>query len=126
MAKSYKFESRRNLMQEIESDPRLIPYDLTAPKTSETLEAGAAIPFAIKLKKTSPGTRRMTYLIVGEVVRDAQGARVLGHGMEGQLKIPPELLKQPKGVVNMRVLGLNAPGKLYSLDLVFPVARKAE
>lgn len=123
MARSYKFESRRNLMQEVESDARLIPFDLAVPKTGDTLEAGAEVPFRIQLKKTTPGTRRMMYAIAGEIVRDGQGPRILATGSEGTLKVPADLLKQPAGVVNMRVFGLNAPGKLYSLDLIYPVKR---
>lgn len=126
MARSYKFESRRNLMQEIEADPRLAPYELVTPKTNEPLEVGVEIPFQIKLKKKTPGTRRMMYLLTGEIVRDGQGLRVLGHGSEGTLKVPAAILRQDTGVMNLRVLGLNAPGKLYSVDLVVPVRKPSK
>jgi hypothetical protein len=86
------------------------------------LTAGEPTPYSIQLRKKTPGTRRMTYLITGEIVRDGQGLRVLASGPEGQFRIPPRILQGTDGVVNMRVLGLNAPGKLYSLDLVFPVS----
>ena len=126
MAKSYKFESRPILQQEIETDVRLIPYELSTPKAGDAFETGTDIPFSIRLKKTTPGTRRMTYAIAGEVVRDGQGPRVLGTGAEGVLKIPSALLTQPGGVINLRVYGLNAPGKLYALDFVFQVRKKAQ
>ena len=125
MLRSYKFESRRNLMQEIEADPRLIPYELVSPAITDPWSVGAETAFEIKLKKQTPGTRRMMYLLMGEVVRDGQGPRMLGHGARGTLRIPPAVLTQESGVMNLRVLGLNAPGKLYSLDLVVPVRKKA-
>jgi hypothetical protein len=63
----------------------------------------------------------MRYLIMGEIVRDGQGARVLGSGAEGTLRVPRALLKQAEGVVSVRVYGLNALGKLYQLDRVVSV-----
>lgn len=128
MLRSYKFESRppRMYVQEIEGNPQRIPYELMEPKPGETLAAGQAVPFQIKLKRETAGTRRMMYLITGEVVRDGQGLRVLGSGAAGQLAVPANILREQTGVLNLHVYGLNAAGKLYSLDLVYPVKKGAQ
>jgi hypothetical protein len=123
MLRRYKFESRpqRMYLQEIEANPQRIPYELVEPQPGETLLPGQPVPYRIKLKRETGGTRRMFYLIMGEVVRDMQGSRVLATGPEGSFTIPPLLLREPGGVLNLHVHGLNAAGKLYTLDLVHPV-----
>jgi hypothetical protein len=113
-------------VQEIEGNPQRIPYELVEPKPGETLTAGQAVPFQIKLKRETGGTRRMMYLITGEVVRDGQGLRVLGSGASGQFTVPANILREQTGVLNLHVYGLNAAGKLYSLDLVHPVKKGAQ
>jgi hypothetical protein len=127
MLRSYKFESRppRMYIQEIEGNPQRIPYELVEPAMGTTLAAGRPVPYQIKLKRETAGTRRMLYLITGEVVRDGQGLRVLGSGASGRFTVPANILKESSGVLNLHVYGLNAPGKLYSLDLVFPVKKDA-
>ena len=124
MRKSYKFESQFNQLQEAENSPAHVPFVLETPKADETtLVAGTSVPFQINVKKPTKGTRRMLYLITGEVVLDGAGARVLCSGDHGQLTVPAEMLRGNEGVMNVRVEGLNAAGKLYVLDLVFPVKR---
>ncbi|MGO9242171.1 MAG: DUF5060 domain-containing protein [Bryobacteraceae bacterium] len=124
MAKSYKFESQPNQLQEVETDPAKIPFQLVTPTPdTTTLVAGQATPFEIRLKRETKGTRRMMYMLAGEVVLDGSGMRVLGTGNAGTLNVPREMLVSASGVLNMRIEGLNAAGKLYALDVVFPVTR---
>ena len=122
MAKSYKFESQPNQLQEVETGLTKIPYELATPKPDiTTLVAGVPVPFQIRLKRATKGTRRMMYVLTGEVVLDGSGMRVLGTGNAGVLTIPREMLVSESGVLNVRIEALNAAGKLYALDVVFPV-----
>ena len=87
------------------------------------LTAGQPVPFQIRLKKQTAGTRRMTYMLVGDVVRDGQGNRILATGSEGTLTVPANVLTQSEGVINVRVAALNAPGKVYLIDYIFSVKK---
>jgi hypothetical protein len=125
MLKSYKFESRPNIPQDPDVNALKAPFELIAPKAGETLPVGVPIPFEIKLKRETLGTRRMMYLLTGDITRDAEGFRPLASGTKGTFTIPPVMLKQDQGVMNMRLHALNAAGKLYSLDIIFPVVKQA-
>lgn len=124
MARSYFFESWRVPVQEPEVSKVKAPYELVKPPVDQLLEVGKSVPFEIQLKKETPGTRRMYYLIKGEIARDGQGVRVLGSGQKGELRIPAHMLKEGQAPIAVRVAALNAPGKLYFIDYVF-TARNA-
>ena len=49
----------------------------------------------------------------------AQGYRVLATGAEGEMNVPRELTRQYPAVLNLRLAGLNANGKLYIQDRVY-------
>jgi len=121
--RSYKFESRRNLLQEPELAPLKMPFELASPGREAALQAGQDVPFEIKVKRETLGTRRMYYIIKGEVARDGEGQRLLAAGPKGALRIPPGILKQPVGTLMLRVFALNAFGKLYSVDAFLQVRR---
>jgi hypothetical protein len=126
MAKSYFFESWRVPVQEPEVSKVKAPYELVSPPLEQVLEVGKPVPFEIKLKKETPGTRRMMYLIKGEIARDGQGVRVLGSGAKGNLLIPSHLLKEGEAPIAVRVAALNAPGKLYFVDYVLTAKRTGQ
>lgn len=123
MLRSYKFESRRNLMQEPERNPRNMPFELVAPAAGSKIRAGEAVPFEIRLRRETPGTRRMMYLITGEAVSGGQGFRYLGSGTAGQFTIRPAVVKDTPTSLTLRIHALNAPGKVYSIDQVFTVVK---
>jgi hypothetical protein len=118
MLNSYKFESRPVPIQEIERNPQRVPYDIVEP-ASDTISLKSPPKFAAKVKRETRGTRAMLYLWTGEVAADGQGARVLGTGSSGTLKIPPGIAKKFPAVMNLRVTALNANGKAYSIDRVY-------
>lgn len=118
MLRSYKFESRPNLMQEIEQNPQKMPFDLLAPAT-DTLSLSKPSPYEVKIKRETRGTRAMMYLWTGEVPTEGAGYRILGTGATGTLKIPRNIAKLFPAVFNMRLYALNAVGKVYALDRVF-------
>lgn len=120
MRRSYKFESRRNLMQEVEQSAKLAPFDIEEP-SGESLKIGVPAPFQAKLKRETRATRSMMYLWTAEAPSFGQGYRVVGTGAKGELKIPAGIVKKPEGVVNIRVYGLNAVGKVYALDRVYHI-----
>ena len=120
--RSYKFESRRILLQEVEQQPAKLPYEIVEPST-DTIVAGKEIKYAVKLKRETRGTRSMMYMWTAEVASDGQGARVVATGSEGNLRIPPSIIRNYPAVLNMRVTALNANGKAYSLDRVYRVAQ---
>jgi hypothetical protein len=120
--RSYKFESRQILMQEVEQNPQRIPFELVEPAADE-LAAGVDVKYSLKIKRETRGTRSMMYLWTGEVLTGGQGARVLGTGSTGAFRIPPELINSSESVLNVRINALNANGKAYSLDRVYRVKR---
>lgn len=122
-ASAYKFESYRNLLQDPERNPRNMPFELVTPAAGATLKAGEPIDFTIKLRRETPGTRRMHYLLTLEVPSGNQGFRFVASGPSGTFRIPPSLLRDSPTSLNLRIHALNAPGKVYSLDHIFTVTR---
>jgi hypothetical protein len=122
MRKSYKFDSRHILMQEIELNPQKIPFDVAEP-AGDTLSLGAAVAFTAKLKRETHATRSMLYLWTAEVVADNQGARVLGTGPKGTFRIPPDIAKNFPAVLHVRLAGMNANGKAYTLDRTYQLTQ---
>ncbi len=119
MLRSYKFESRPILMQEVEQNAQRIPYEMAAPSGDE-IRVGEAIHYSAKIQRDTRATRSMLWLWTAEVVgADGQGYRVLGTGPEGQLRIPAGIAKRYPAVMNLRLAGMNANGKVYFSDRVF-------
>jgi hypothetical protein len=123
--RSYKFESRRNILQEPELAPMKMPFELAAPAKDAVLPAGQDVAYEIKLKRETLGTRRMYYIIKGEIARDGEGQRLLAAGVKGTLRIPAGLLKQDTGTIMVRVFALNAFGKLYAVDAFLQTVKPA-
>ena len=115
MLQSYKFESRRILLQEIEQSTEKTPFAIVEP-AKDPLPVGAPAPYAIKFKRETRATRSMLFLWTGEVVADGQGYRVLATGPKGEWKFPPGLARNFPALLNLRLLGMNANGKVYSID----------
>jgi hypothetical protein len=118
MLKSYKFESRRAPVQEVEQDPRKVPFEIAAPEGDE-ISLSRPPKFALKIAKETRATRSLLVEWTAEVVVDAEGYRVAGVGREGTLKIPPSVANKLPGVVLLRVAILNANGKAYTTDKVY-------
>ncbi len=118
MLRSYKFESRPNLMQEIEQNPAKMPWDFLEP-ASDRLSIAKPPKHAVKVKRETRGTRSMFYLWTGEVPTESQGYRVLSTGAEGTLKLPANLARNFPAVFNLRLYALNAVGKVYAMDKVY-------
>lgn len=122
MLRSYKFESRRVLMQEVENVVSKIPFQITLPAGDE-IRVTPPPMYEAKLTKQTRGTRRMMYLWTLEVPSEGQGYRLAGSGAAGTLRIARGLIHSSPAVLNLRLHGLNAFGKLYVLDRVYRVAQ---
>jgi hypothetical protein len=118
MLRSYKFESRPNLMQEIEQNPQKMPFDILAPSVDQ-LSISKPAQYNAKIKRETRGTRAMMYLWTGEVPTEGAGYRIIGTGATGTFQIPSNLAKLYPAVFNMRIYALNAVGKVYAVDKVF-------
>ncbi len=117
MAKSWKFESRDVVLQEIERSPAKTPFEIEAP-TVDSLPVGKPVRFAVKLTKETRASKAMIYLWTIEATNDQQGYRVLGTTQKGEFTIPRGIARNYPAVINLRVFGMNGNGKLYSLDRV--------
>jgi hypothetical protein len=120
MLRSYKFESRANLMQEIEQNPQKMPFEVLEP-SADQLSISKPPKYSAKIKRETRGTRNMMYLWTGEAPTEGAGYRILGTGAEGTLLLPRNLAKSYPAVFNIRIYALNAVGKAYAVDRVFRV-----
>ncbi|MSV35657.1 MAG: DUF5060 domain-containing protein [Bryobacterales bacterium] len=118
MLKSYKFDSRRVPVQEVEQNPLKVPFEIAAPEGDQISLAWSA-KFALKIKRDTRGTRSLLVAWTAEVALDGEGYRVAGTGREGTLTILPSIANKFPAVVSLRVLLLNANGKAYTLDKVY-------
>ena len=116
MNRSYKFESREILLQEVETFPGKVPFEIEQPASAADITAGKPVPFAAVIKRETRATRSMMWLWTGEVAADGQGYRVLATGQKGTLTVPADLAKSYPAVVNLRLYGMNGNGKVYALD----------
>lgn len=118
MLRSYKFESRPNLMQEIEQNPQKAPFEIIEP-AADRLERDRPPKFEARLKRETRGTRHMHYLWTAEAPAEGRGYRVLATGAAGVLHFPAHLAKVFPAVLNLRLYALNAMGKVYAVDKVY-------
>jgi hypothetical protein len=115
MAKSYRFESRDVLMQEVELNPAKIPFEIAQPAT-DSISLASPGGYAVKLKKETRATKTMLYMWTGEVTADGQSFRVMGVGEKGALQIPPNIVQRLPALLHLRVTAMNAYGKVFVSD----------
>jgi len=120
MGRSYKFESRPILLQEVEQNPKNVPFDILEP-AEDTLKLPRPERYEVKVTRDTRATRAMMWLWTGEVVADGQGYRVLATDAKGEMRIPRGIVKNTPAVLNLRLAGMNANGKIYFYDKVYKV-----
>jgi hypothetical protein len=118
MLKSYRFDSRPVPVQEIETDSKKVPFQISEPP-GNALEAGKPAHFSVKLTRQTRATRSMTYLWSGEVAADGRGFRVLGTGSPATFSIPASIAASFPAVLSIHLTALNANGKAYQTDRVY-------
>ncbi|HSP66337.1 MAG TPA: DUF5060 domain-containing protein [Bryobacteraceae bacterium] len=117
MLKSWKFESRRVPVQEIETAPKNMPFEVAQPEGD--ISMALAPRYALKVVRPTRATRELLAEWTAEVVVDGEGYRVAGTGREGTLHIPKEIVHKLPAIVSVRVSILNANGKAYAIDKVY-------
>jgi len=120
MGRSYKFESRPILLQEVEQNPKNVPFEIVQP-AEDTLKLSRPERYEVKVTRDTRATRAMMWLWTGEVVADGQGYRVLATDAKGEMRIPRGIVKNTPAVLNLRLAGMNANGKIYFYDKVYKV-----
>lgn len=120
MLESYKFDSREYSLelQVIEQSVQKLPFTITEP-LKDDVSMSKPPAFAAKLRRETRATRSMMYLWTGEVVIDGLGFRVFGTGREGVFRIPPLMAANYPAILNVRLVGMNANGKVYMTDKVY-------
>jgi hypothetical protein len=119
MNKSYKFESREIVLQEVEANSTKVPFALEQPKGPLSMTKPS--PFEAKITRASRATRSMRYLWVGDVAADHQGYRVLATGPKGDMKPPAGIAYSFPATMHLRLYGMNANGKVYELDTALDI-----
>jgi hypothetical protein len=118
MLRSYKFESRPFMMQEPDSSRKGVPFEIASPAADE-VSVGKPPAYEAKVSRNTRGTRRMQYLWTGDVPVEGQGYRILGTGSEGTWRLDRRAARNLPAVMNLRLYGLNANGKLYFVDRIY-------
>ena len=118
MLRSYKFESRPIAMQEVEQNPQKVPFQIVEP-SSDVLSRGKPPSYAVKVTRETRATRSMMWLWTGECAAEGQGYRVLGTGAQGTFQFPRGLAGSLPAVLDARLYGMNANGKVYSLVRIY-------
>ncbi len=121
MNRSYKFESREILMQEVEANSEKVPFAIELPKGDLSM-AGPA-QYAAKMTRESRATRWMMFLWKGEVSADRQGYRILATGQKAAQPLPPDIARTFPAIMHLRLYGMNANGKVYELDAAYGINR---
>ncbi len=122
MLKSYKFESRRILQQEIEVSTEKVPFKIAEP-SADTISLGNQPAYSVRLTRESHATRSMLYLWTADIADESQGYRVIGTGGKGVLQIPANMSSRFPAVFHVRVFGMNANGKVYSADRTYQLVQ---
>jgi len=118
MLKSYKFESRPVGAQVVEQENQKVPFEIAQPADTSISESRPPW-FEAKFKKESRATRTMIWLWTGEATIDGQGYRVLATGQKGTISFPPHIAVNYPAVMDLRLYGMNANGKVYSVDKTY-------
>jgi hypothetical protein len=122
MLKSWKFASRPIFQQEPERNPQKIPFEIEEPQ-SDSIPVGKPVRFAAKLTRETRASKAMMYVWEAEATADQQGYRIIGDKQSGDFQLPAGLAKKYPAVVNLRLYGINANGKLYQIDRVVRAER---
>jgi hypothetical protein len=114
MNKSFKFESRDIVMQEVEANTPKVPFTIEQPVQDPSVRVPP--PFAAKITRETRATRSMMWLWTGDVSADGQGYRVLATGSKGTMRPFTGIAKNFPATMHLRLYGMNANGKVYAID----------
>ena len=117
MLKSVRFDSREPgiALQEIEGNPEKVPFDVIEP-SGDTMSLSSPPRFSIKLKRETKALQHVMFEWTGEVTVDNRSYRVIGTGADGTFQIPVNIAREYPAALHVKVLAMNALGKVYVLD----------
>ncbi len=115
LLKKYKFESRLIRVQQAETDTKVVPFEIATPTE---ISAHAPTMYSLKLLRNTRATRELQVTWTAELTTGTEGARIVGVGKEGTLKLPPFFGERSSALVTLRASVLNANGKLYFVDRI--------
>jgi len=118
MLKSYKFESRRILQQEVEVSAEKVPYKIVEP-SGDNISIQNPPAYSVKLTRETHATRTVLYLWTADIADESEGYRVIGTGEKGVFQILPNMSHHFPAVFHVRLFGMNANGKVYSADRTY-------
>jgi hypothetical protein len=125
MLRSWKFDSREEnpiTLQEVEQTAAKTPFEIADP-AANVFSMASPPKYALKITRETRATRSMMFLWTGEVATDGQGFRILGTGQHGSMKLPHDLARNYPAVMNLRLYGMNALGKVYALDRIYKLTQ---
>jgi hypothetical protein len=114
MNRSYKFESREIVLQEVEANTAKVPFAIEQP--AGDISKSKPFAYAAKVTRETRATRSMWWLWQGDVAADHEGYRVMATGQKGQATVPADLAQNFPAVLHLRLYGMNANGKVYEVD----------
>jgi hypothetical protein len=117
MLKSYKFESTPVFLQEVEVDPKRVPFSTTL-NDNANLKAGSPVSLSLTITRDTRATRFMQYLVTADVPTEMQGMQVFSTNGQTPVVFPAALAARLPAVLSIRILAMNSNGKLYSLDRI--------
>ncbi len=120
--KTYKFESRKPPVQEIETSATKTPFEIEDPSGPFSLRA---TPFySLKITKPSRATRDLLVLWTADLPVMGDGPHVVGTGTKGTMQLPAEYKDaRLPSFLSVRVQILNAYGKAYAIDRAFRLSQ---
>ena len=124
MLKSYRFTSREQdiVLQDVEGNPDKVPFDVVEP-SGDTISLSKPLEYSIKMKRETKALQHMMYEWTGEVTVDNRSYRIIGSGANGTLRIPGNIARDYPAALHVKVMGMNALGKVYTLDRNYTLTR---
>ena len=101
---------------------RKVPFEVAQP-AGDTISLRSPAAYAVKLTRETHATRSMMYLWTADVSSEPQGYRVIGTGGKGVFRIPSNMARQFPAVFHVRLFGMNANGKVYSVDRTYQLTQ---
>lgn len=110
--KSFKLESKRVKLREVETNPAELPFAIQFPAESE-LTAGREHEFNATLTKSTIAAKRMLWLWTAESAGSGRGRRILGTRQFGSFTIPADIAKSYPATLSVRLFGIDGAGRLF-------------
>ncbi len=109
---SFKLESKRAKLRDVETSVGELPFEIQFPAEGE-LRAGEKHEFSATLKKSTIAAKRMLWLWMVEVAGSGRGQRILAAEQFGSFEIPADIAKSYPATLSVRLIGIDGAGRLF-------------